>query len=63
MTRNEWVKTLTPDEAVFRIARGCDRCGYYLPVGEDGQYQCTRELNEHFCKAEHDEWLRGEMDV
>ena len=62
MVRAEWIRKMSTEETVFRITRGCDRCGYYLQVDEDGNYQCTNKRFEEICKAEHKDWLEGEMD-
>lgn len=51
------------EEVAFRIARGCDRCGFYLPIGEDGKYCCMEPKKEDYCRADHEKWLAGEMDV
>ena len=66
MTRLEWVNELLlegPEEVVFRITRGCDRCGYYLPEGKDGAYRCMFHENEDVCRKDHEAWLDEEMDV
>ena len=69
MTRGEWIQKLieaTDDgvyQAVFRITRGCDRCAYYLPLKDDGMYECSYQAMEKVCYREQEEWLKGEMDV
>ena len=69
MTRGEWIRKLIEKaddgvtDPVFRITRGCDRCAWYLPIQEDGMYECTYPKMEEICHREHEEWLNGEMDV
>lgn len=63
MTREEWIRGMGKDEAVFRIARGCDGCGFYLPDEETGLPVCSRPRNEEICREEHAAWLKAGMDV
>ena len=62
MTKEEWLKGIEPDaaEQVFRIARGCQNCAFFLPV--DGQYRCIRPDLEKVCREEHEVWLKGDME-
>ena len=64
MTRGEWIESVIHeegvDDAVFRITRGCDRCGYYLP--DDDGFHCKSEKYEEICRIEHAAWLEDEMD-
>lgn len=64
MTRRQWLEGIgdEPAEQVFRIARGCQNCGYYL-AESDARFVCIREDLEEICRQEHEEWLDGEMDV
>lgn len=62
MTREEWIESLEDrNEIVFRITRGCDRCGAYLET-EPGKYKCQDQDMEAYCEREHFEWLTGAMD-
>lgn len=63
MTRMEWLSGIEaePLEQVFRIARGCQNCGFYVPDGS-GAYVCIRPDLEKTCREEHAEWLKGEME-
>lgn len=65
MTREEWIDDMErrkdTDEVVFRITRGCDRCGYFLP-NDAGIYECLDPKIEGACRREHSLWLREEMD-
>lgn len=66
ITRREWIDRLMKqndaDEVIFRITRGCDRCGMYLPKDPDGEYQCRDPYTEGCCRIEHTDWLSEEMD-
>ncbi|MBQ6519460.1 MAG: hypothetical protein IJI14_12120 [Anaerolineaceae bacterium] len=65
ITRRDWIDKLMQqkdaDEVVFRIARGCDRCGMYLP-DENGNYECRDAYTESCCRIEHSNWLSEKMD-
>lgn len=63
MTRGEWIGSLPKDEAVFCIARGCDRCGFFLPDPETGVFACRFRESDAYCRKEHAKWLEGQMDV
>lgn len=63
MTREKWLEQVgKPEEMVFRISRGCDRCGFYLP-NKSGVYVCVDPHLEIVCRKEHEEWIKGKMDV
>lgn len=64
MTHIEWLEGIgtKPSEQIFRIARGCQNCAYYLPE-TDKAFVCTRPDLEEICRKEHEEWLYGEMDI
>ena len=63
MTRQEWLWAMgtDPREQVFRVARGCENCGFYVPAG-DGKFVCRRKDLEKACRKEHAEWLKGERE-
>lgn len=66
MTRREWLEGTEKSETekVFLLARGCQNCGYYLPVNpEKSGFICIRPDLEEICRKEHEAWLDGEMDV
>lgn len=62
MTRAEWLKGIEaePAEAVFRIARGCQNCAFFVVTSVG--YVCTRPDLEDVCRADHEQWLKGEME-
>lgn len=62
MTRREWLEGLKdPAEEVFRVARGCQNCAFYVPDTERS-YVCVRPDYEVICRREHAQWLNGEME-
>lgn len=63
MTREEWIRGMDKDEAVFRIARGCDGCAFYLPDEETGKPVCSRPKYEEVCRKDHRVWMAAGMDV
>lgn len=62
MKRAEWIQSMTTEEAIFRITRGCDRCGYFLPDDESGVPVCRFPKEETVCREEHEAWLEGDLD-
>lgn len=63
MTRKEWTESMTKEEAVFRIARGCDGCGFCLPDEKTGLPVCYDDEHEACCRKEHAAWLADQMDI
>ena len=63
MTRTEWISAMDKDEAVFRIARGCDGCAFYLPGEETGMPVCSKPNYEKVCRKDHEVWKAAPMEV
>lgn len=67
ITRREWIDELMQrqdtDEVIFRITRGCDRCGMYLPDENGDGYHCRDPYTESCCRVDHSWWLSEKMDI
>lgn len=67
ITRRDWIDGLmqreSTDEVIFRITRGCDRCGMYLPDENGDGYHCRDPYTESCCRVDHSWWLSEKMDI
>lgn len=66
MTRNEWITTLSKEDALFRMfgkemwSRRCDECVFYKS-DTFGKWKCTNQEQEDDCYSEFQIWLDEEM--